>query len=208
MTSHTMKAAFAGLAFSLAGCASLFTPDVKATPETLRAGAYELDQAHAALVFRIGHMGFSDFVGRFDSFDASLDFDADNPESARLEAIIDMTSLSLPDEDFAATLMGSQWFDADTWPQAVFRSTNVTVTGETTGKVTGDLTLHGETRPVTLDVTFNGGARDALRGAYVTGFSASTSIKRSDFGISRYIGAVSDTVDLLIDVEFLQGEES
>ena len=208
MTRYFMPAVCAALALSLASCANLLTPDVKATPEALRPGAYELDQAHAALVFRIGHMGFSDFIGRFDNFDASLDFDANSPESARLEAIVDMTSLSLPDEAFAETLMGPGWFDSDTYPQAIFRSTDITVTSETTGQVTGKLTLHGETRPITLDVTFNGGALDALRGAYVTGFSATGSFNRSDFGIRKYVGPVSDEVTLLIEVEFLRGEKS
>lgn len=204
MPSHAMKAAFAGLALSLAGCASLLTPDVEATREALRPGAYELDEAHAALVFRIGHMGFSEFVGRFDRFEASLDFDAATPESARVEAIIDMTSLSLPDQAFAATLMGPGWFNAETYPQAVFRSTGIEVTGESTGTVTGDLTLHGETHPVTLTVTFNGGAQDALRGAYITGFSATGTFKRSDFGISKYVGPVSDEVEMLIEAEFIR----
>ena len=204
MPSHAMKAAFAGLALSLAGCASLLTPDVEATREALRPGAYELDEAHAALVFRISHMGFSGFVGRFDQFEASLDFDAAAPESARVEAIVDMTSLSLPDEAFAATLMGPGWFDAETYPQAVFRSTGIEVTGENTGNVTGDLTLHGETHPVTLAVTFNGGAQDALRGAYITGFSATGTFDRSDFGISKYVGPVSDEVEVLIEAEFIR----
>ncbi|WP_158586682.1 YceI family protein [Henriciella mobilis] len=204
MPSHLMKSAFAALALSLAGCAALLTPDVEATPEALRPGAYELDTAHAALVFKIGHMGFSDFIGRFDDFDASLDFDAENPESARLEAIVDMTSLNLPDKDFAATLMGPGWFDAEAYPQAIFRSTGIEVTGEATGRVTGDLTLHGQTHPVSLEVTFNGGANDTLRGAYVTGFSATATINRSDFGISKFVGPVSDEVELIIEVEFMR----
>ncbi|WP_084400041.1 YceI family protein [Henriciella aquimarina] len=204
MPPPAMKAACAALALSLAGCASLLTPDVKATREALRPGAYTLDEGHAALVFRVGHMGFSHFVGRFDRFEASLDFDADAPESARLEAIVDMTSLSLPDKAFAETLMGPGWFDADTYPQAIFRSTGITLTGETTGEVTGDLTLHGETHPVTLDVTFNGGANDTLRGAYVTGFSATGAIDRADFGIDKYLGPVAGTVDLSIEAEFMR----
>lgn len=187
---------------SLSACASLITPDVKATPEALRPGAYELDAEHAALVFKIGHMGFSHFIGRFDSFEASLDFDAADPTTAKLEAIIDMTSLALPDQDFANTLMGSGWFDAETYPQAIFRSTAVSVTDDNTGTVTGDLTLHGETHPVTLDVTFNGGGQDMLRGAYITGFSATGAFNRSDFGISKYVGPVSDEVDLIIETEF------
>ena len=186
----------------LSACASLITPKVTATPEALRPGAYELDTEHAALVFRIDHMGFSHFVGRFDKFDASLDFDQADPTSAKLEAIIDMTSLALPDANFAKTLMGPGWFDAETYPQAIFKSTAINVTGDNTGTVTGDLTLHGQTHPVTLDVTFNGGGQDMLRGAYVTGFSATGSFNRSDFGISKFVGPVSDEVDLMIETEF------
>ena len=207
MPSHFMKAAFAGLALTLAGCASLIAPSVKSDADALRPGAYSLDQGHAALLFRIDHLGYSDFIGRFERFDATLDFDADNPESASVSAVIDMTSLTLPDKDFAATLMGPNWFDAEAFPQASFTSTSVMLTGENTGTVAGDLVLHGVKQPVTLDVTFNGGARDMLRGGYVTGFSASGTIDRTAFGVSQYSGLLADEVTIEIEAEFLRSDD-
>ena len=99
-------------------------------------------------------------------------------------------------------MRGSGWFDATTFPQAVFRSTAIDMTGENTGRVTGDLTLHGVTRPVILDVTFNGGATDLITGRYTLGFAATGTFKRSEFGVNDYIPAVGDEVQLEIYAEF------
>lgn len=187
-----------------AGCASLLKPEVSAEPAALRAGQYELDPGHAALVFKIGHLGFSQFVGRFETFDASLDFDEADPQSARLEAVIDMTSLDVADDEFAQTLTGDGWFETKTFPEAVFRLTAVEVTGENKGVATGDLTLHGVTQPIKLAVVFNGGGRDRLRGAYVVGFSATGTISRSAFGVDKFGGLVADEVMIEIEAEFLR----
>ena len=191
----------------LAGCASALAPVLKPNVEqgasALRAGQYELDETHAALIFRINHLGFSEFVGRFNVFGASLDFDEADPGSAKIDSVIDMTSLDVANDDFAATLMGPQWFDAAAYPQARFTSTAITITGETTGTMTGDLTLHGVTQPVTLDVVFNGGARDRLRGnAYIAGFSAHGTISRAAFGVARFSGVITDDVEIEIQAEF------
>ena len=190
---------------AVGGCAAVLKPDVSTEPQALRAGAYALDPAHRALLFKIDHLGFSAYVGRFDAFDASLDFDEANPESARVEAVIEMASLDVGDEEFAETLKGPNWFDAATFPQAVFRSTSIDVTGDNRGVMIGDLTLHGVTAPVSLDVVFNGGGTDRLRrGAYVVGFSASGSFRRSDFGIDRFSGLIADDVAIEIEAEFLR----
>ena len=135
---------------------------------------------------------------------ASLDFDAENPSGASLEAIIDISSLDVANDDFAETLTGPGWFDAGRHPEAIFRSTEITVTGETTGTVTGDFTLKGVTQPVTLDVTFNGGDNDPLRGGYAIGFSATGSFNRSEFGVDRFLGPVSDEVEIEIEAEFVR----
>lgn len=191
---------------ALASCASalapILVPRISAEAEALKPGDYTLDKAHASLIFKIDHLGFSQYVGRFDRFDASLSFDAEDPGSARIEAIIDMTSLNIANESFAETLMGPDWFDADAFPQAIFRSNSVEVTGENTGVITGDLTLHGVTEPVTLNVVFNGGGRDRLRGAYVTGFSATATIDRTVFGVDRFSGLVGDLATIEIEAEF------
>ena len=185
-------------------CASLVTPSPQASREALRAGAYSLDQAHASVLFKIDHLGFSTYIGRFEGLEASLDFDAEDPGSARLEAIVDMGSLDIANDDFAETLKGPDWFDAAAHPQAIFRSRSIAVTGENAGRMEGDLTLKGVTAPVTLDIVFNGGARDLIRGAYVVGFSARGVIDRTAFGVDAFSGVIANEVALEIEAEFLR----
>ena len=193
-----------GLILLISGCASAVAPDVRTDASALRKGEYTLDQSHASILFKINHLGFSTYIGRFETFDAALDFDDKRPERARIEATIDMTSLDIANDDFAQTLMGPEWFDAAQYPQTRFVSERIVVTGATTGVMSGQLTLHGKTRPVSLNVVFNGGARDLLRGAYVVGFSATGSINRTAFGIDRFSGVITDSVDLEIEAEFLR----
>ena len=192
----------------LAGCTSLVAPLVKPHVKTelaaLETGDWKLDPAHAALLFRIDHLGYSDLVGRFEAFDVSLTGDASDPAAARAEAVIDMTSLDMANDAFAAQLMGPGWFDAETYPQALFRTLTVRPGEAGTAEVDGELTLHGVTRPVTLHVTFNGTAYDRIRGADVAGFSASATINRSDFALSAFSGLVTDEVRIGIEAEFLK----
>lgn len=187
-----------------ASCAALVTPEPVATRKALRDGAYSLDGAHASVVFKIDHLGFSTYVGRFEALDARLDFDADDPGAARLEAVIEMGSLDIANDEFAATLAGPDWFDAAQYPEARFVSRSIEITGENTGIISGELTLKGVTRPVALATTFNGGARDLIRGAYVVGFSATTTIDRTAFGVSAFSGVIADDVRLEIEAEFLR----
>lgn len=191
------------MSFSLAaGCASILAPSIKTEPAALRPGNYELDRNHAALLFKVGHLGFSDYIGRFERFDVSLEFDEDKPQASTVEAVIDMTSLDVANDAFAETLMGGRWFDADQFPETVFRSTGIEITGENSGLVTGDLTMHGVTNPVTLEVVFNGGGFDRLRGAYVIGLSAQSTLSRSAFGVDRFGPLVSDEIEIEIEAEF------
>ena len=191
-----------------AACANTFAPLMAPTVSTeavaLREGNYTLDPDHAALLFKVGHLGFSKFVGRFERFDVSLHFDEQAPETARVDAAIDMTSLDVANDEFAATLMGPKWFDAERFPETSFQSTSIDITGDNEGVLTGDLTMHGVTQPVTMDIVFNGGGFDRLRGAYVIGLSGTTKVSRSDFGVTRFPVLVSDTVELEIEAEFLK----
>lgn len=187
-----------------AGCASLVAPKPTADREKLRSGAYVLDPEHVSVLFKIDHLGFSTYVGRFKAVEASLDFDAADPSAARLEAIIEIASLDVPTDAFAQTLTGPGWFDAGAFPQAIFRSETITVTGDNTGRVEGGLTLHGVTAPFALDVVFNGGDRDFLRGAYVIGFSATGRLDRTQFGVDKFSGVIADEVLLEIEAEFIR----
>ncbi len=189
---------------AVAGCASLVAPKVASEPAALKAGAYSLDQKHAAITFKVNHLGYSRYVGRFEKFDATLDFDAADAGAAHVEATIAIASLDIANDEFATTLTGPGWFDAAAFPQAVFKSTLIEKTGETTGRMTGDLTLKGKTRAVTLDVAFNGGAHDLLRGGYVVGFSATGSFSRKMFGVDRFDGIVGDDVAIEIEAEFVK----
>lgn len=191
------------LAFALGGCGYLLphghqTTEVTALPE----GAYRLDPNHATILFKIDHLGFSKLVGRFDRFDATLDFDPQSPEAATLVVTIDPASINLGLPSFDEELRGSGWLDVTRYPEARFESQGITITGEDTGTVTGDLTLHGVTAPVTLDVTFNGGGSNILTGAYTLGFSAQGSLLRSTFGLGAFAPAIGDEVVLEIHAEF------
>lgn len=179
-------------------------------PAPIPAGTYSLDPAHASLVFRVSHMGFSNFTSRFTSFDAKLDFDPAHPERAKVSATVDPTSVEIFGSDLANILKSAQWFDTAKFPQMVFKSTKIELTGGKTARITGDLTFHGITQPVTLDANFNGGyGKNPFdpKGARI-GFSAHGSLKRSAFGVAFGIPApgsnmgVSDQVDFILEVEF------
>ncbi len=184
----------------------------EASIEGLPAGEYKIDPPHAALTFKVNHLGFSHYTSRFSKFDATLNLDPAHPEAATLTAHIDPMSLALnaPPAGFHDELMGKTFFDAKLFPSIDFVSTKIEKTGEFTAKVTGNLTLHGVTKPVTMDVTFNGGypGLAGMDPQARIGFAATGSLKRSDFGMTMGIPApgsrlgVSDEVDFAIDAEF------
>ncbi|WP_291842086.1 YceI family protein [Maricaulis sp.] len=173
-------------------------------PQRLPAGEWALDPAHASLTWQVRHMGLSWYTGRFDTLDARLDFDPARPEAAQLTAILDPASISTGDPAFDAAL-AADWFHAGRHPQIVFNSSAIEITGETTGRVTGDLTLNGVTAPVTLDVTFNGGLTSLIEGRPAIGFSAAGSLDRDTFNVGNLPHSiVGPTVRILIEAEFLR----
>jgi polyisoprenoid-binding protein YceI len=191
------------LLLALGGCGYLLpyghqTTEVTALPE----GAYRLDPDHATILFKIDHLGFSQLVGRFDRFDATLDFDPQAPESAKLVVTIDPASINLGLPAFEQELRGSGWLDVERYPLARFESRGIAITGDDTGTIAGDLTLHGVSAPVTMDVTFNGGGSNLLTGAYTLGFAAQGSVLRSTFGLGALAPAIGDAVILEIHAEF------
>lgn len=191
------------------------TPAPAAAKSTAPAGDYAIDMSHTNISFRVNHLGFSNYTANFDKAEGKLHFDPANPGAMTVEAIIDVASLDLnaPPAGFHDEIMGEGFFNAKAFPTIVFKSTKVEPTGANTAQVTGDLTLHGVTKPVTLDTTFNGGwAANAYDAARV-GFSAHGTFKRSDFGMSSGIPApgttmgVSDEVQFNIESEFGSGSK-
>lgn len=176
------------------------------------AGCYTLDRSHSTLVFRVSHIGFSFYTGSFARFDAELQFDPEDFSTAELTASVDVSSLQLPapPAGFLGTLLGADWFDTDKYPQITYRSTAVEKTGPDTARVTGELTLHGRTRPVVLDLRFNGGYAGlaGLDPNARIGFSARGKLLRSEFGMTTGIPpagttlGVGDEVEFIIETEF------
>lgn len=192
----------------LGACERLFTPGFETELVEMESGQFTLDKDHASLVFKLSHLGFSTYIGRFNDFDASLDFDPENIENSSLEVIIDMASIDVNNPSFAEDLRGSSWLDVEKFPQAVFRTTKfIESTSDNAFTFEGDLTFHGVTAPVLLNVTFHGGGRNMLTRKNTLGFSATASFKRSDFGVSRFTSmGVGDDINLEIHVEFQEGD--
>jgi polyisoprenoid-binding protein YceI len=178
--------------------------------EGIPAGDYTLDAAHSTLMFSVSHLGFSNYTAQFGKFSADLKLDPANPGAAVLNATVDPNSLQLPSppDGFVDELEGEQWINAKAFPEITFKSTSIALTGKNTADVTGDLTLHGITKPVTLKMTYNGGyAGHVYEPKARIGFSANGVFKRSDFGISQGIPepgssmGVSDEIKVRIEAE-------
>jgi polyisoprenoid-binding protein YceI len=174
------------------------------------AGAYALDKSHASLVFRVSHLGFSNYTASFEKFDVQLQFDPLTPSNSSVTVNIDPASLRLvnPPAGFTDALLGAQWLDTKQYPTMTYRSTKVEATSASNLRITGDLTLHGVTHPVVLDAVFNGGYAGHQMDPHARiGFSAQGTLKRSEFGIAYGIPApgstmgVSDDVDVIIEAE-------
>lgn len=176
------------------------------------AGEYKLDKYHATLVFKVNHIGYSNYTGSFDNFDATLAFDPKAPEKMTVSATIDVGSLDIPapPEGFLDELKGAQWLDAIEFPAMNFRSTAVTPTGSDTARVDGELTFRGVAAPVAMDVTFNGGyaGYPPYDPNARIGFSTKGALKRSVFGVVHGIPTagqpgVGDDVSFEIEAEFI-----
>lgn len=182
-------------------------------------GTYKIDPGHTSVIWSVPHMGLSNYSARFVGVDATLEFNPDDVTATALSVTIDPTTVSADyPGDYKGTHAGSgyetwdedlsrdgKWLNSDVHPEITFVATAITKTGPTTGKVTGDLTLLGVTKPVTLDVTYNGTAqlssgseRDSI------GFSATTTIDRTDFGMGAYVPNIGANVDITIETEFAQ----
>jgi polyisoprenoid-binding protein YceI len=192
-----IKAALVGLAALLA------VPVSAQTSLNVPAATYTIDPRHTQIIFSIRHMGLSTFYSRFGHVTGTLAFDPAQPGKSALNAQIDLTNIDthVPELDKE---LSTSFFHADKFPTATFVSTQSVKTGMNTGTVTGNLTIDGVTRPVTLNVTFNGGRNSPMPlQPYRIGFNATGMIKRSDFGLTHVIwsGLVSDEVSLMIECE-------
>ena len=176
---------------------------VSADLSDVPSGKYALDSTHGYITFTYSHLGFSNPRVGFNSFDTVLDLDTGSPENSTVEVTIDATSIDSRVAEFNEHLNGADFFNTAEYPTITFKSTKVTATGDNTFDVTGDLTILGTTKPVTLATTINKAGNHPLRNVPTVGVSASTKLMRSEWGLGAYVPAVSDEVELSIEVELL-----
>jgi polyisoprenoid-binding protein YceI len=201
-----------GLVSGLSLAAAPSGSPAQATVTAPPAGAYKLDKAHASIVLRASHMGFSTYTTRFSRFDADLTFDPRDLPASKVVTTIDASSFEMDaaPQMCLDIMKGPQMLDTAKYPQIVFKSESVRMTGMKSMEITGTLTLHGVTRPIVLTATYNGGypGMPKMDPQARIGFSAHGSFNRSDFGIAYGVPApgttvgVGDLVDFSIEAEF------
>ena len=187
------------------------TPSTAELLSEVSSATYAIEPTHASVIWSVSHNGLSNYTARFTDFSAALNFNAEDPASSTVTASINPLSVRTdhPDGPDWDTTLGAdeKWFNASAHPVITYRSTSVTLTGEGTGIVQGDLTLLGVTKQMPLSVTFNGVRNFAWFGERdVIGFSATAIFKRSDFGMSALLPGIGDEVTVTIETEFLQAE--
>lgn len=170
-------------------------------PARVQAGTYIMDSAHTQVAFTVNHFGFNNYVGLFGTPTGSLTIDPKQPEKASLTVEIPMNEARTSSTKLDEHLKTPDFLDTAKFPTAKFVSTAVKVEG-TAAEITGNLTLHGVTKPVTIEAQFTGAGTQPMNKKLNIGFSGTTTIKRSDFGINKYVPLVSDEVKLAITAAF------
>jgi polyisoprenoid-binding protein YceI len=166
-------------------------------------GDYILDRAHASVTWRVMHMGLAGYTARFDKMDGTLNFTPATASASRVEFSIEAPSINTGLVPFNKKLMEPEWFDGTKNPGIKFKSTRIESVGDNKYKMTGDMTLRGVTKPMTWDVTFNGGLYNSFAQAHAIGFSARGVVKRSDWGMKELAGVVGEDVEVQVEVEFI-----
>jgi polyisoprenoid-binding protein YceI len=191
------------LAISLLGSGAAAADPTSRDPAKVPAGAYELDPRHAGLIVKVPHMGgFSRYTMRFRAVSGSFTYDPANWQATKVSITVDPKSIDTEDNIFNKTVAG--YFEPEKYPAITFASTSLTADPEGKGQLSGDLTLHGVTKPVVLDVEFNGVGPGLLGAGTRMGFSGTGKIKRSEFGVTGGRPFAGDTVDLMFEVEFVK----
>jgi polyisoprenoid-binding protein YceI len=164
------------------------------------ADTYTLDTNHTNVVWTINHFGFSNPSGKITKVEGTLTLDEANPANSKVTVKMSPANLDTGIEKLDEHLKSKDFFDVASFPDITFESSKVELTGKDTAKVTGTLTLHGIAKPVTLDVKLNKIGTNMM-GKKTAGFSASTIIKRSDFGMTTYLPNLGDSVGISIESE-------
>jgi polyisoprenoid-binding protein YceI len=175
----------------------LWTGAAWAAPES-----YELNREHSDVTFTINHAGLSLKHGWFGDVSGSLKLDTNHLEASSVDVTVAMTSVDTNNTRRDTDLRGANFLDVEHFPAMHFVSTKVSVVNPSALDVTGDLTLHGVTRPLVLHAKINMIGKSPFGGAQTAGFTATGALKRSDFGMKTMLPLIGDDVSITIDTEF------
>jgi polyisoprenoid-binding protein YceI len=162
---------------------------------------YVIEPNHTSISWIANHFGFSNVSGKFTDVQGNILFDEKNPEKSAVDVNIKIASINTGLPKFDQHLKSKDFFDAEAFPTAKFVSKKIIVSGKNKAKIEGDLTLLGITKSVVLNVKFNKAGLNPINQKQSIGFSATTTINRSDFGIKYALPAVADKIDLIIEAE-------
>ncbi len=168
--------------------------------------AYVLDSSHSQIVFSYDHLGYSTGYGMFSGFSGEIAFDAEDPAASSVRVSMPTRSMLTGWEARFQHLMSGDFFGADEDDMITFTSTGIEVTGETTARITGELTMNDVTKEVVLDATLNQASEHPMEGKPWAGFDATTTLLRSDFGLGMFAPFVSDEVAVVISLEAMKAE--
>jgi polyisoprenoid-binding protein YceI len=186
---------------SVAGTALAQTPPSH-DPAKVTSGTYDVEPNHTIAAFSVDHMGFTTYYGTFSGLSGTLVLDAKSPKASKLDVTIPVASVQTTSPKLMEELRSADWLDAGAYPDMHFVSTKVTVTGAGKATVLGNLTLHGVTKPVSLAATFHGAGLNILNKKYTVGFDAVGHLKRSEFGVKKYVPLIGDDVTLILTGAF------
>lgn len=169
--------------------------------EPLMAEHYTFDKSHTQILFFVDHLGFSKSQGEFHDYDGYFIFDRAHPENSMIDVTIKTETIDMDSDKWDDHMKSPDFFNVEQFPDMTFKSTAIEITGEKTAKITGDLKLLGVIKPVVMQTTYNKSDKHPFSGKFVSGFSASATIKRSDFGMNYGLPGVGDEVNIMIEVE-------
>jgi polyisoprenoid-binding protein YceI len=177
-------------------------PPVTQEPAKVPGGTYTVEPYHTQVLFSVDHMGFSNFSGNFSGVSGTAVLAPKHPATMSVSVTVPVASVSTTVPKLTEELKEADWLDAAKFPTMIFRSTKVTETGPKTADIEGTLTLHGVTKPFTLHATFIGAGVNILDKKETAGFALTGTVKRSAFGVSKYVPLISDEVTLTINAAF------
>lgn len=170
----------------------------KPDPASVQAGTYRIDPDHTQVLFSVSHMGFSIYSGMFSGASGILTLDPSHLDATKLDVTVPVQSVATTSPKLTGELKGADWLDGGNFPEMRFEATGVTEDAADHAKVEGNLTLHGVTHPLTLDVKFVGAGTNPMHKTFMVGFEANGTVKRSDYGVTKYVPLISDEVRLTI----------